>query len=181
MNNAIISECGKYRYRLTRIVDAENPKRLCFVMLNPSTADATADDPTIRRCIGYTRSFGYGILEVVNLFALRATDKRILDSRHSPVDPVGPLNHEHILKAVAESDTVVAAWGCWLPRRFAARGHDICKMISDAPDGKDIYNLGVTSVEWMPKHPLYLRADETLRLFYKHKRTMEQGKAASHG
>ena len=70
--SAIISECEQYRYELRRIWQ---PKKglVCWVMLNPSIADANIDDPTIRRCIGYTAKWGYGGRVVVNLFALRAT------------------------------------------------------------------------------------------------------------
>lgn len=66
----ILSDCGAYRHRLWRLWDASLPT-LAFVMLNPSTADQLADDPTIRRCISFARAWKFGRLEVVNLFALR--------------------------------------------------------------------------------------------------------------
>ena len=73
--NAVISACGRYRYLLTRRV-GPGTRAVTFIMLNPSTADATRDDPTIRRCIGFARSWGIGGVDVVNLFAFRATEPR---------------------------------------------------------------------------------------------------------
>ena len=79
---------GVYRYSLWREWDARAPA-VAFVMLNPSTADAGKDDPTIRRCASFARSWGYGSLEVVNLFAYRASEPKRL--RQTP-DPIGPAN-----------------------------------------------------------------------------------------
>src|SRR5262249_14212908 len=93
---AVISDCGRYRYSLTRRWgDAAEPRAL-FVMLNPSTADAEQDDPTIRRCIGFAKAWGMGSLEVVNLYALRATDPAAL---LSAPDPIGPKNDTMITSA----------------------------------------------------------------------------------
>src|SRR5689334_18589152 len=105
---ALFDPTGRYRYRLWRQWDPAKPA-VAFVMLNPSTADATTDDPTIRRCFGFAQGWGFGRLEVVNLFALRATDPREL-ARHP--DPVGPANDAHIAAALALTDQAVAAWGC---------------------------------------------------------------------
>jgi hypothetical protein len=83
-------------------------------MLNPSTADATVDDPTIRKCIGFSRRWRCGVLRVVNLFAFRTTDPRCLKT---VTDPVGPENLRWILRSVEaaersrERSTVVCAWG----------------------------------------------------------------------
>ena len=68
--NAELSACGKYRYRLSRIWDDKKPLVL-FIMLNPSTADAEQDDPTIRRCIAFAKNWGYGGFMAGNLFAFR--------------------------------------------------------------------------------------------------------------
>src|SRR5207237_5457574 len=75
LSGASFSRDRRYRYRLWRRWDAARPV-VAFVMVNPSTADAGRDDPTIRRCIGFARSWGYGRLEVVDLFAYRGTDTR---------------------------------------------------------------------------------------------------------
>lgn len=94
--SAIISPCGQYRYRLERAWDRSFPAAV-FVCLNPSIADATLDDPTLRKCVGFARRWGCGHLVLVNLFALRATDPREM-KRHP--SPVGPDNDRHIQEAV---------------------------------------------------------------------------------
>ncbi len=91
-NGAVLSADGVYRYRLWRTWDASKPT-LAFLMLNPSTADATEDDPTIRRCLGFAKEWGYGSLVVVNLFALRSPNP---DALRENDDPVGPENGEHL-------------------------------------------------------------------------------------
>lgn len=83
---------GEYRYKLWRVTGAPGTSVALFVMLNPSTADATDDDPTIRRCIRFARDWGHARLLVANLYALRATDPRAL-SRHP--DPVG-IGRAHV-------------------------------------------------------------------------------------
>lgn len=102
--SAKISDCGQYRYTLTR----GDAPRLCFVMLNPSTADATLDDPTIRRCLGYAKREGCAGLEVLNLYALRATNPADLWKHH---DPVGPDNDRELYWAASRYMRMVAAWG----------------------------------------------------------------------
>lgn len=92
---AILSACGTYRYHLWRLWDKALPV-MVFVMQNPSTADASHDDPTIRKCIGFAKRHGYGGISVRNIFALRATDERILLTHH---DPFGPENDAHLLAA----------------------------------------------------------------------------------
>jgi len=115
--SAVITDCGRYRYRLTRHIGAGDRDCL-FVMLNPSTADAHVDDATIHRCMGYARAWRCHELVVVNLFAVRATDPKAL---YAAADPVGPDNMDHV-KAAVEAVTfptdpavlaglVVCAWG----------------------------------------------------------------------
>ncbi len=106
--NAIISDCGLYRYYLSRRW-ADGGKVMVFIMLNPSTADADIDDPTIRKCIGFAQRNGCNAIEVVNLFAFRATkptDMYVEDH------PVGPDNYDHIRSTVQNPNAiVVCAWG----------------------------------------------------------------------
>lgn len=104
--SALFSACNSYRYRLSR--RWSDGAVLLFVMLNPSTADAEHDDPTIRRCIRFAQAEGFGALEVVNLFAFRATDPK--DLRRSGY-LVGPDNDRHIEEAAAAAAKVCLAWG----------------------------------------------------------------------
>lgn len=107
---ATFSACGTYRYRLWRRWDPD-ARRCVFVGLNPSTADAARDDPTIRKCIGFAARWGFGAIEVVNLFAyagLRSTDPRSLLAL---ADPVGPRNDAVLSGALGGAGRIVWAWG----------------------------------------------------------------------
>lgn len=133
----------RYRYHLWREWDATLPV-VAFVLLNPSTADARRDDPTIRRCLGFARAWGFGRLEVVNLFALRATDPAALRQAD---DPIGQRNDEHLRRAVRAADRVVAAWGNG--GRLHGRGDEVmCRL------GEPVV-LGWTKLG-QPRHPLYV-------------------------
>ena len=147
--DATISTCGRYRYRLDRIWD-ERPA-CCFVMLNPSTADATEDDPTIRRCVGFARHLNSGRLIVVNLFAWRATDPKNL---RNVADPIGPENNRYLRAAFDEADVTIAAWGT--QGHFHARNRTVMNMLA----GRG-FCLGLTA-KGDPKHPLYLPKDAPL-------------------
>lgn len=147
---ATIDPTGRYRYTLWREWDLNAP-RIAFVMLNPSTADAATDDPTIRRCIGFARSWGYGSVEVVNLFAYRTTDPEVL---RRVADPTGPENDRYLLKARRRAGEMVAAWG----NRGAFRDRDrvVIRLLFDR--GGVIYCLGRTRAG-QPRHPLYVKGD----------------------
>lgn len=108
IKDAVISDCGKYRYVLTRIWDTSKPV-LLWCMLNPSTADASVDDPTIRKCVGFAKRWGYGGIVVVNLFAYRATKPGELAT--AGCDVVGPHNDVVIIRLSHLFDAIVAAWG----------------------------------------------------------------------
>lgn len=151
-NSATISECGRYRYDLRRTWD--DALRPClFVMLNPSTADATADDPTIRRCVGFAKAWGCGGIVVVNLFALRSTDPAGL--KKTP-DPVGPLNDQFIRKWAEQCHPLVAAWG--VHGAYKARNVAVRRMFGAGQMDLSLCHLGLTK-DGHPKHPLYLKAD----------------------
>ncbi|MBL6813290.1 MAG: DUF1643 domain-containing protein [Luminiphilus sp.] len=136
------SRCGRYRYWLRREWDDTLPQ-CAFIGLNPSTADAETDDPTLRRCIGFARRWGYGSLLLVNLFGLRATDPATL-SKVS--DPVGPGTNRWLRRAGTESQLVVAAWGNG--GQLFERAKNVAHLIEHAQC------LGLT-VQGMPRHPLY--------------------------
>lgn len=138
---------GEYRYRLSRTWDVGKPT-LAWVMLNPSTADATEDDPTIRRCLGYSKDWGFGSLVVGNLFALRTKDPS--DLRDHP-DPVGPENEEYLQAIVDEAELVVAAWGA--NGSLASRGREVAAALN-----ADLHALDTTQAGH-PVHPLYQPAD----------------------
>ncbi|KUN38306.1 hypothetical protein AQJ27_45175 [Streptomyces olivochromogenes] len=142
------SRARTYRYLLTRIWDSTIAPAV-FVMLNPSTADAMDDDPTIRRCTSFARREGAGGLVVVNLFALCSTDPRAL--RHHP-DPVGPVNDAFIRRATASASTVVVAWGA-AGVEHNGRGARIAETLRAR--GVQLQCLGQTSTG-QPRHPLYL-------------------------
>ena len=109
LNNAEISDDRKYRYLLRRcICEVENSRTLLFIMLNPSTANATEDDATIRRCREFARRWEYGILEIVNLFAVRIPQSRGLEKKPKPI---GPKNNDKIKSAANLADLIVCAWG----------------------------------------------------------------------
>ena len=152
--SAIISEDGKYRYRLDRFWSGEHA--LVFVMLNPSTADANIDDPTIRRCMGFARREGAGGIIVVNLFALRATDPFLLTTA---TNPIGPQNREIVASvfdaARRQGVPIICAWGACKSVKFWRealndRGPFMC--------------LGKTR-NGSPRHPLYVRANQPFEVF----------------
>lgn len=135
---------GSYRYLLWRIWD-NSRSRVAFVMLNPSTADAVYDDPTIRKCIGFADRWGYGGILVANLYAWRATDPRKL--RQVP-DPVGIANDTAIRTAVTSSKGVVVAWGRHARKE---RAREVCALIREA--GQVPLCIGYTK-SGHPIHPL---------------------------
>jgi hypothetical protein len=152
---ANLSPDGRYRYLLGRQVLRDGNGTLLFIMLNPLTADADLDDPTIRRCIGFARRDGYERMEVVNVYALRATDPAALKTALAPGG--GPENGNTIAAAVARAHRVVYAWGTLAPPHDWMLIHD--DLIK--PTGKTPYCLGQTKYG-CPKHPLYIRGDQPL-------------------
>lgn len=155
-SSAVIDGTGKYRYSLVREWNTDLP-RVLFVMLNGSTADAENDDPTLRRCIGFAKSWGYGSLEVVNLFGYRTTLPSELKQAD---DPVGPDNDKYILEAVNKAKTVIFAWGVHGQHR--ARDIQVIRMLNAR--GIMAMCLGTTK-EGHPRHPLYLRGDTQRELY----------------
>jgi hypothetical protein len=118
-----------------------------FLGLNPSTATATTDDPTIRRCIGFARDWGFGSLVMANLFAYRSSDPVVL-SRVS--DPIGPRNNWWLSFHRNRVQRVIAAWG--IHGALLSRDADVMESFPE------LHCLGVTK-NGHPKHPLYLPAN----------------------
>ena len=152
MHQAYFSIDRKYRYWLE--ADLPDKSGVClFLMLNPSKADEVRSDPTVTRCKGYARRWGYGKLWVNNIFALRSTDPKALklDS-----DPVGPSNDSQIVISVDIADITVLAWGGH--GVYKNRGREVVDMLKNHKLEHKLYCLGMTKTN-QPKHPLYLRKD----------------------
>jgi len=152
---ALISPCGTYRYWLSRPCEVAHPETgtALFVMLNPSTADHTNDDPTIRRCRGFARRWGCNGLKVANLYALRSTDPAGL-WRHP--NPIGPDNDDHLMQLAAEHGDVVCAWGA---NAQQPRVETFTFLMGKL--GVRLWCLGTTKAG-APRHPLYVKSDQRL-------------------
>lgn len=152
--SAILSECRTYRYVLFRHIPCALRwvRPALFVMLNPSVADAAIDDPTIRRCVGFATAWGCTSLNVVNLFALRATDPKEL-SKHR--DPVGPENNRYIAEQIEQCrlGVIIVAWGA---HDFAQkRALELSPLLQE----HGAKCLGTTK-DGAPRHPLYVKASQ---------------------
>lgn len=152
MSHATISPDGRYRYWLSRSW-ADQFQSLAFIMLNPSTADARDDDPTIRKCVGFARRLGYTGISVFNLYAFRATDPADLRrAMKAGVDVVGPDNDMRLASLLearlSAGAGVVAAWGAHAPQE---RVSEVLAM----PGSRALCTLGLTA-KGVPRHPLML-------------------------
>jgi hypothetical protein len=136
---------GEYRYALTRVWDPVLPM-ITFVLLNPSTADALQLDPTLRRCVDFAKREGYGSMVILNLYAFRTKDPKVM---MAAADPVGPENDRVLAGATG---TVVAGWGT------NAEPARVARVLALLPR---LHALGVTK-NGHPRHPLYVRADAPL-------------------
>lgn len=159
--SATFSSCGKYRYRLVR---AWSPgPRVLFVMLNPSTADAETNDQTVRKCMGFAKSWDFGSMEICNLFGLISPEPRFIKKAE---DPRGGVENDAILftraMAVArEGGLIVLAWGTWGGLR--GRSAEVVKKLRECGIA-DLHCFGTTK-EGYPSHPLYLPYDTEPRIF----------------
>jgi hypothetical protein len=146
---ATFDPTGTYRYSLWREWDANAPK-VGFIMLNPSSADAEKNDPTIRRCIGFAQVWGYGRLEVVNLFAYRATHlKDLLQA----TDPIGDKNDHYLSAVMQTAELLIVAWGNW--GSFNQRDQAVLQLISEH---RHVCCLSINQ-SGQPRHPLYVKSD----------------------
>jgi hypothetical protein len=155
-SGADLSDCGTYRYRLWRYWDPGQGEAV-FCMLNPSTADASEDDPTIRRCMGFARAWGYGGIIVVNLFALRSTDPRALKKHPAPI---GERNDVVVFDALRSAGIAVAAWGNH--GSLMARGSRVVRICAERRI--PLHHLGLSKAGH-PAHPLYLPGDRRPQRF----------------
>lgn len=149
--SAIISHCGKYRYRLDRMVSDSGPV-YAFFGVNPSTADASVDDATVRKWRGFVQRWGGSRFIVGNVFAYRATNVRKLASVG---DPFGNANGDHITDIINEADILVPCWG--KTGKVPPSLQFAFDVLMDAlvSSGKPVKHFGVTAAG-DPKHPLML-------------------------
>ncbi len=157
IDGALFSEDRVYRYLLARKLSYEKSTCL-FIMLNPSTADETKNDPTVTRCINYARHWGFGRLKVCNIFPYRATDPKELYHHEYPhgVDHHW-LNNDHIKQAIYHADRIVCAWGNH--GTLQGRGLEVKQMVLDADKLPLVFNI---TQRGQPIHPLYQKADAEL-------------------
>lgn len=147
IRSADFSPCRMYRYTLWRHW-SQGPC-LMVIGLNPSTADETQDDPTIRRCIRFAKDWGFHGLLMTNLFAFRATDPEVMKAH---AHPIGTENDYHLKECSRCVRMVLAAWG--VHGTHQGRAEQVVKLL-----GRDIHCLGWTK-DGHPRHPLYVRADQ---------------------
>lgn len=151
--DAYFSPCRTWRYSLTRDLGTETGRGMVtFIGLNPSTADETNDDPTIRRCIRFARDWGCARLRMVNLYAWRATKPSdLFDAMELGCDVVGPENDHVLSLSFGGSDMIVAAWGA------GGRDPRLAQFV-ETFGGWRLHALGMTA-NGAPRHPLYMKAD----------------------
>lgn len=174
---AELSSDGRYRLSLWRRWAATGPTA-CWVLLNPSTADAEQDDPTLRRCVSFSQAAGCAALELVNLFAYRATSPTALvRAARAGVDVIGPECDAAIAAAAARAAVIVVGWGIvptglrklTLPDRVRYRHREVFELLGGraltAGGSRDrVRCLGHTTGGW-PRHPLYVPGDRQLAPF----------------
>ena len=142
---ALFSKDRKYRYALWRTWEEDS--RVMFIGLNPSTADETKDDPTIRRCIGFAKRWGFGGLHMLNLFAYRATNPKEL---FKAKNPIGDENNYYLEMYFDAGGLNIACWGIW--GKYMNRGNEVIRLL-----GKDYLKCFGLTKDNHPKHPLYLK------------------------
>lgn len=154
-SGAILSPCQKYRYKLWRFWNTSK-KKVMFIMLNPSTATEYKDDRTVKRCINFAHSWGYGGIYIANLFAYRATKPADLwAAKKSGIDICGPQNLAYIEEIMRHSDLIILAWGM--------HGYKAVKEINEIQlllGDKVPYCIEKT-ISSVPAHPLYLKSELT--------------------
>lgn len=153
---AILSDCGLYRYRLER--QTTGNRITAVIMVNPSTADATADDATIRKLLGFGQRNEWGRIIVGNLFAFRATDVRDLATAY---DPIGPENDQHLWRIICAANQVVCAWGPIAKQPKSWRGlrwRQFVRLAGAVP----LHSIGAPAKCGHPKHPLMLPYDSPI-------------------
>lgn len=156
LSGAYFSECRTWRYHLWRRWDSDKLP-IAFIGLNPSTADELNDDPTVRRCIRFAKRWGYGSMYMLNLFALRSTDPKLL---YEHEDSVGNENHEIILNVCLGMDKIVLCWGNH--GAHLGQGDILVEKLRQEGYVNKLWTFGLTKKQ-QPKHPLYLKNSTELQ------------------
>lgn len=159
-NGANFDESGAYRYLLWRTWDESRPHVL-WVMLNPSTAGTDTSDQTVRTCIEFSRVWGYGGLEIVNLFACKAKEFPDLKAPDAPHDPIGSKNDRYIRRAAQRATRIVVGWG--ENGVYLERDQDVCRLLLESTS-QPLYCLG-TNLNGTPRHPLYVPRNTPLTTY----------------
>jgi hypothetical protein len=150
--SAVLSKCNKYRYKLYREVDLFKEKTIAYFGINPSTADATIDDATVKKWRGFTERNNGKRFIVGNVFAYRATDVSELSKTS---EPIGIENPKYLAEIIAEADVLVPCWGSRnkIPKHLRGELDNFMELLKQS--GKPIFCLGKT-LSGDPKHPLML-------------------------
>ena len=153
VHEVCMSTDRRYRYWLEARVSEDSGRVCMFLMLNPSTADAVKSDPTVSTCKRFARGWGYGKVQVCNLFALRSPYPKNLRESH---DPIGTENDGWILRSARGADVIVCAWGNH--GSYLDRDGRVRRMLEGEGLAGKMRHLGLTKMG-KPRHPLRLRAD----------------------
>lgn len=156
--SAVLSECGCYRLRLDRQIDRYGNPTALLIGVNPSIADATVNDATIRKDIGFAMRLGWSRIIKGNKFAWRATDVRELAKC---AEPIGAANDAYLRQMMIEADVIVACWGplSKLPKHLRNRWRDVVAIADEI--GKPLMCFG-TAKDGQPRHTLMLAYDTPL-------------------
>jgi hypothetical protein len=148
----VVSQCRAYRYRFVRMWDSRKP-RLGVVGHSWSVGSEWRTDATVRRCIEFARAWGYGGIDVGNLYGIQP--RRLT----SAADPIGPNNDQHLAAMRADNDLIVLAWGT---QAHPNRAHAVAEMLRNLSDhrGGSLAVLGWTECG-QPQHPLRVPKDST--------------------
>ncbi len=157
MRTTILSSDREYRYVLWREWDRITPglKHAVFIGLNGSTADELHDDPTIRRCVGFAKEWGFCALAMVNLFAFRTLDPKVLKAQNNPV---GINNDSYIIEVTAHAGITIAAWGTH--GGFMGRDKEVMRLFRLGA----LHCLGRTK-DGFPRHPLYIKKTQAPEVY----------------
>jgi hypothetical protein len=153
--SAVFSSCRRWPYVLERDVSQKpGVGVVAWVGLNPSTADEGLDDATVRRCKAFTRAWGFSTYRMLNAYAWRSRDPRLLPKLlPSGEDPIGPENDAHLVSGTSDAQLIICAWGRRIDDAVAAREANVVRLLHGA--GRKLHALRFTCAGH-PEHPLFL-------------------------